>query len=174
MYVHYSIFSENTVNNALIFYTLDLLDAMESNDDNKLDAILNATNVVRIDFGENAHRNIFKMLVVCARKSSKELGQLREQYRDTKEKLQVSEEYGDKFRHGQRGTTNAQMKKMFIKHVREHNIIIERITDLDIQSMKKHISGLEGVTQTTRKKWYKEAMPHVTLKHGAVKKEQAE
>ena len=38
---------------------LDLLDAMESNDDNKLDAILNATNTVKTDFGENTHRNIW-------------------------------------------------------------------------------------------------------------------
>lgn len=73
---------------ALIYdsMALDLLDAMDSNDDKKLDAILNATNVVKTDFGENTHRNIFKMLVVCARKSSKELALYRKQYDDYKAK----------------------------------------------------------------------------------------
>ena len=161
-------------------YALHLLNAINHDDDAVIDDVLSLIHGIKTDLlsdesiPENTYRDVFKYLVFFARKNSRELDQYVKRYRDTQEKLQVSEEYGDKFRHGQRGTTNAQMKKMFIKHVCEHNIIIERITDLDIQSMKKHISGLEGVTQTTRKKWYKEAMPHVTLKRGAVKKKQAE
>lgn len=162
-------------------YALHLLNAINHDDDAVIDDVLSLIHGIKTDLlsdesiPENTYRDVFKYLVFFARKNSRELDQYVKRYRDTQEKLKTAEEYSNKFRYGQRATANAQMKKMFIEYVRKHNIIIERITDLDIQPMERHISGLGGVDKkTTIKKWYKEAMPHVTLKRGVVKKKQAE
>lgn len=96
---------------------------------------------------------------------------LRHRLEEVQKELSVANErgaHGDKFRYGQRYTENAGQKRLFIEHIQEKQIVLERISDLEqhMEGIARAVSGIEKRDAITLKGWYKEAMPHIKFKQG--------
>lgn len=103
-------------------------------------------------------------LLEYGRYSTERLEQLSQRLEQFKESAAL----GDKFRGGQSHTLQAKQKRSFIEYIQKEQITLERISDLKqhMEGIARAVSGIEEISATVLKGWYKEAMPHIKLKHG--------
>ena len=107
-------------------------------------------------------------LLEYGRYSTKRLERENEELSQRLEQFKKSAALGDKFRGGQSHTLQAKQKRSFIEYIQKEQITLERISDLKqhMGGITRAVSGIEEISDTVLKGWYKEAMPHIKLKHG--------